>query len=198
MAPNDSMAERDIADAVRAVRAGDVQAYATIVTRFQGPLMTLCIALFRNRQAAEELAQDTLVRAYERLDLFDERQPIKPWLYKIAYRLAQQRWRAHAREAAHLKVAATLPSHTRAEPGPGERLFADEQAEMLWQAVSQLPMAQRSAVVLYYREHLSVNEVAKTMGVTPGTVVQAPPGSAPRSQIRVNLRGWEFDEGDLS
>jgi RNA polymerase sigma factor (sigma-70 family) len=189
VAPNDSLAERDIADAVRAVRAGDVQAYATIVSRFEGPLVTLCIALLRNRQAAEELAQDTLVQAYERLDLFDERQPIKPWLYKIAYRLAQERWRAHAREAAHLKVAATLPS-------PGERLFADEQAEMLWQAVSQLPMAQRSAVVLYYREHLSVNEVAKTMGVTPGTVkthlVRA------RSQIRVNLRGWEFDEGDLS
>ena len=59
--------------------------------------MTLCTALLRNRQAAEELAQDTLVQAYERLDLFDERQPIKPWLYKIAYRLACRSLMADAR-----------------------------------------------------------------------------------------------------
>jgi RNA polymerase sigma-70 factor, ECF subfamily len=193
---NDPEPDRDIVDAVRAVRAGDVQAYATIVTRFQGPLMTLCTALLRNRQAAEELAQNALVQAYERLDLFDTRQPMKPWLYKIAYRLAQQQWRAHSREAAHLKAAATISAENRSEPGPAERLFADEQSEILWHAVSELPMAQRTAVVLYYREHLPVNDVAKTMGVTPGTVKTHL--TRARSQIQINLRKRKFDGGDLS
>ena len=53
MEPNDSEIGREIADAVRAVRAGDVQAYAIIVKRFQGPLMTLCTAMLSlNKQEA--------------------------------------------------------------------------------------------------------------------------------------------------
>jgi RNA polymerase sigma-70 factor, ECF subfamily len=194
--PNDSESGREIAAAVRAIRAGDVQAYATIVKRFQGPLMTLCTALLRDRQAAEELAQDTLVRAYERLDLFDVRQPMKPWLYKIAYRLAQERWRSRSREMARRQAAAPMIGRDRSDPGPAERLLADERSEMLWQAVSELPMAQRTAVVLYYRENLNVNEVAAAMGVSPDTVkthlVRA------RSRIHAELTGRQFDGGDIS
>ena len=56
MTPNVSDFDAEIADAVRAVRAGDTaEAYATIVKRFQGPLTTLCTALLRDRQAAEGL-----------------------------------------------------------------------------------------------------------------------------------------------
>jgi RNA polymerase sigma-70 factor, ECF subfamily len=196
VAPNDSDPERDVADAVRAVRAGSAQAYATIVERFQGPLMTLCTALLRNRQAAEELAQDALVRAYERLDLFDVRQPMKPWLYKIAYRLAQERRRAQNREMARMEAAATILGPNRSDSGPAERLFADERSETLWQAVSALPMAQRTAVVLYYRENLSVKEVAGALGVSPGTVKTHL--FRARSQIQTSLRGQDFDEGDIS
>jgi RNA polymerase sigma factor (sigma-70 family) len=192
----ESDSEREITDAVRAVRAGDAQAYAVIVKHFQGPLMTLCTALLRNRQAAEELAQDALLRAYERLDLFDVRQPMKPWLYKIAYRLAQAQRRAHGREAARQEAAAMMRGQNSGDSGPADRLFDDERSEMLWQAVSELPMAQRTAVVLYYRENLSVNEVAKATGVSPGTVKTHL--FRARTQIHASLRGREFDEGDIS
>ena len=53
---------RDLA-AVHAVRAGDVQAFATIVRRFQASILTLCVAILRDRQAAEELAQDVFVQS---------------------------------------------------------------------------------------------------------------------------------------
>jgi RNA polymerase sigma-70 factor (ECF subfamily) len=194
--PIESEFECDVADAVRAVRAGDVQEYATIVKRFQGPLMTLCTAILRDRQAAEELAQDTLVRAYERLDLFDVRQPMKPWLCKIAYRLALQRWRARSRERARREAAAPIIARTRSDWGPVEKLLADERSEMLWQTVSRLPMAQRTAVVLYYRENLNVKEMAEAMGVSPDTVkthlVRA------RSRIHAELTARQIDEGDIS
>jgi RNA polymerase sigma-70 factor, ECF subfamily len=153
--------------------------------------MTLCTALLRNRQAAEELAQDALVRAYERLDLFDVRQPMKPWLYKIAYRLAQQRRRAQSRETARREAAATILGQNRSDPGPAERLVADERSEMLWEAVSELPMAQRTAVVLYYRENLTVKEVANVLRVSPGTIKTHL--FRARSQIQASLQGGEFD-----
>jgi RNA polymerase sigma-70 factor (ECF subfamily) len=194
--PNDSEIGREIADAVRAVRAGDVQAYAIIVERFQGPLMTLCTAMLQDRQAAEELAQDTLVRAYERLDLFDVRRPMKPWLCKIAYRLAQQQRRARNREVARREAAKPMVEPHGGNPGPVQTLLAKEQSEVLWQAVSHLPMAQRTAVVLYYRENLTVKEVAEAMGVSPDTVKTHLVRG--RSRIHAELTGRQFDEGDLS
>jgi len=194
--PNDSESRCEIAEAVRAVRAGDVQAYAIIVKRFQGPLMTFCTAMLGDRQAAEELAQDTLVQAYERLDLFDARRSMKPWLCKIAYRLAQQRWRARGRETTRREAAAPLIERNSGDPGPVEALLAAERSETLWQAVSRLPMAQRTAVVLYYRESLTVNEVAEAMGVSPDTVkthlVRA------RGRIHAELTERHFDAGDVS
>jgi len=194
--PYNSDSEREIGEAVHAVRARYAQAYATIVERFQGPVMTVCAAIVRNRQAAEELAQDVFVRAYQRLDTFDVRQPMKPWLVKIAYHLAQQRWRGSVRETAREKVAATILEQNRSDRGPADRLLVDERSEMLWQAVYALPLAQRTAVVLYYREGLTVEEVAKAMGVSPGTIKTHL--FRARAQIQISLRAKGFDEGDIA
>src|SRR5208337_1723927 len=100
--------EHEVVDAVHDIRAGNAEAYARIVKRFQTSIMTLCLTILRDRQGAEELAQDVFVRAYQRLDTFDVQRPMKPWLVKIAYRLAQQRWRTQISETAHQQAAATM------------------------------------------------------------------------------------------
>ncbi len=78
---------------------------------------------------------------------------------------------------------------------PAERLFAAERSDILWQAVYALPMAERTAVVLYYREEMSVKEVAAAMGISPGTVKTHL--FRARSQIQVSLRAKGFEEGDI-
>jgi len=191
----DSDKEGEISAAVRAVRTGDVQAYATIVRRFQASIMTLCVAILRDRQAAEELAQDVFVQAYHRLDTFDLRRPMKPWLVTIAHRLALQRWRQRAREAGRLDAVAKL-ERGQGDPESAVRLQVDEQAQFLWQAVHELPLGERTAVVLYYRESMTVQEVARAMSVSPGTVKTHL--FRARAKIQVKLRDKGFDEGDLS
>jgi len=187
--------EGEISAAVRAVRAGDVQAFATIVRFFQASITTLCVTILRDRQAAEELAQDVFVKAYQRLDMFDVRRPMKPWLVQIAHRLALQCWRQRAREAGRLDAAAKLQRDQR-HPEPADRLQVDEQSELLWQAVHELPLGERTAVVLYYRESMTVNEVATAMGVSPGTVKTHL--FRARAKIEMKLRDRGFNEGDLS
>lgn len=186
----------EVVEAVQAVRAGNAQAYAAIVTRFQGPIMTLCTAILRSRDAAEDLAQDVFVQAFRRIDTFDVRQPMKPWLAKIAYRLAQQTWRTRVRQAARERAAAIAREQLRGDLSPTEKLLADERSGLLWQAVDALPMAERTAVVLYYRENMSVKEIGAVMGVSSGTVKTHL--FRARSQILVKLRAKGFDEGDIS
>jgi RNA polymerase sigma-70 factor (ECF subfamily) len=193
--PNELDPERDIGEAVRAVRAGDTQAFATIVERFQRQVMTLCDAVLRDKQAAEELAQDVFVTAYQRLATFDVCRPMKPWLVKIAYRLAQQRWRNRVREAARQQKAVIAQRLDNLDPGPAEKVSVDERSEILWRAVSELPMAQRTAVILYYRENLTIPEVAEALDVSPGTVKTHL--FRARSHIHESLQAKGFDEGDV-
>jgi RNA polymerase sigma-70 factor (ECF subfamily) len=125
------IAEPQVVQAVEAVLAGQVDAYASIVRRFQDSIMTVAMGLLGDRQAAEELTQDAFVRAYERLRQFDPSRPMKAWLVKIAYCLAQDRWRGRAADSRHEQVAARQAPPRSAEGDPLESLITDERSGAL-------------------------------------------------------------------
>jgi RNA polymerase sigma factor (sigma-70 family) len=170
------------------VLAGDADAFSVIVETFQDSVMTIALALRMDGRAAEELTQDVFVRAYERLASFDAARPMKPWLAKIACRLAQDRWRSRRKEAMR-RSAARNQGEASSDPGPLQRLMADERARTLWRALERISPAERTAVMLYYREGLSVDEVAEASGVSAGTVKTLL--FRARSHLRIALRGQE-------
>lgn len=155
--------------AVRAVRRGDREAFAHVVERYQHRLFGLALMLTRESSAAEEVAQDALVRAFTHLNAYDERRPLYPWLATIAVRLAQnwltQRARTVAREA-----RASAQAVDSVAVDPLETLIADEEGRRLWRLVAALPPGERAAVLLYYRQEMSVHDIAVALGVTSGTV----------------------------
>ena len=157
-------------EAIAAVRAGDTEAFGELVELFKAPIMSLCLSLMRNSADAEELAQDVFVRAYRYLGTYDERRPCFPWLAKIAYRLAQTRWRQRQREADAQQEAREEIGVGQHEGDPLDALVCDEQARRLWRAVRSLPGQQRAVTLLYYQQGLDVREVARVLGVTSGTV----------------------------
>lgn len=158
--------------------------------------MTLCVAILRDHQAADEVVQDVFVRAYQRLDTFDLERPMKPWLVKIAYRLAQQRWRASSNELMHRKAAMARLQQSHSDQDPSRRLLRQERSEVLWNAVHELPLAQRAAVLLYYRDNLTIHEVARVMTISSGTVKTHL--FRARNQLQLGLRKQGLDQGDLS
>lgn len=169
MKPQDPTLEEGVDRAVQAVLAGDRSAFALIVEQFQDSVMTTAITLLHDRQAAAELTQDVFVRAYERLASYNLSRPLRPWLIKITYRLAQDRWRDSQARDRHLRQ---VQQHMDCSQSvlPLDDLIADERNRRLWQAVQTLPLAERTAVTLYYREGLSVEEVASATDVSAGTV----------------------------
>ena len=99
------------------------------------------------------------------------------------------------READRRDAAAKLQCDQR-DPEPADRLQVDEQSELFWQAVHDLPLGERTAVVLYYRESMTVKDVARAMSVSPGTVKTHLFCACAKIQVYLQDRG--FDEGDLS
>jgi RNA polymerase sigma-70 factor, ECF subfamily len=160
-----------IGAAVQAVRRGDRQAFGIIVTSLQRRLFGLVLMMTRNPAGAEEVVQDAFVRAFNHLAAYDDRRPFYPWLSTIAVRLAQnwlvQRARTAAREGAEL-----LPEHD-AESGaidPLTEMIEDERDRRLWSSVANLASGERTAVILYYRQDMSVGEIASAIGVSAGTI----------------------------
>jgi RNA polymerase sigma-70 factor (ECF subfamily) len=152
------------------VRRGNAEAFGQLVKLYQADIMSLSTALLRNVTAAEELAQDVFVRAFRYLHTFDERRRFYPWLATIAYRMAQTRWQEQAGLASRVKEMSGGMTAPPALDEPLATLIRDEQSQRLWKAVCALPFGQRVAVVLYYQQGMRIEQVARVLGVSAGTV----------------------------
>jgi RNA polymerase sigma-70 factor (ECF subfamily) len=159
-----------VREAVRSVRRGNRGAFGLLVARYQRRLFGLTLMVVRDPSAAEELAQDAFVRAFTRLDRYDEQRPFYPWLATIAVRLSQNWLRLHARTAGRAGSALDPNLDEAVSVDPLAELVADERSRHLWRLVARLPSGQRTAVVLHYRQDMKVADVARALGVTSGTV----------------------------
>ena len=162
---------RTVRSAVQAFRRGEGEAFNRLVELYQGRLFGLVLMMVRDPFEAEEVTQDAFVRAFTRLHLYDENRPFYPWLATIAVRLSQtwlrQRARVSARETTPLR-----PEIVDRNIGgnPLSELIADEGGRQLWRMVAALPSGERTAVFMYYQQEMKIIEIARALGVTPGTV----------------------------
>ena len=159
------------ADIVQRVRAGDVDAFGQIVKGYERRVFALAVMILRNREGADDVTQDAFVRAFERLDLYDVRRPFYPWLATITMRLSRN-WLARHSPGARRETPIQPESSAYASAAPAalDVLAAEDEGRHLWRLVERLPLGERTAVVLHYRQELSVSEVASAIGVTAGTV----------------------------
>lgn len=159
------------ADIVQRVRAGDVDAFGQIVKGYERRVFALAVMILRNREGADDVTQDAFVRAFERLDLYDVRRPFYPWLATITIRLSRN-WLARHSPGARRETPIQPESSAYASAAPAalDVLVAEDEGRHLWRLVERLPLGERTAVVLHYRQELSVSEVASAIGVTAGTV----------------------------
>lgn len=156
---------------VEQVLAGDRNAYAILVERYQRKLLGLAYRLLGNRDEAEDVAQEALVKAFQALGRFTLGQPFGPWLYRIASnactdRLRQRRHTAPAGSDDYRLEQAADEDHT-----PEEALVRQEQISRLRQAIQALPEAYRQLVVLAHLQHVPYNDLAASTGL-PLTVIK--------------------------
>jgi RNA polymerase sigma-70 factor (ECF subfamily) len=159
------------AEIVERIRLGDPDAFAELVGRHQRRLFGLILMMVRDPSGAEDVTQETFVRAYVHLDHFDVQRACYPWLASIAVRLSQNWLRKYGRTT-HREGTALDDAQ---EPSSADHrlltaIITDERDRELWHAVSMLPSGERTAVVLYYRDDMPVQDVARALGVTTGTV----------------------------
>lgn len=158
---------QDLRPLARAAQAGDRAAFGSLISCLSRPLHRYLLVRTGRVQDAEEVAQETLLRAWERLDEYDASRPLQPWIYAIARRLALDLQRRERRRPAD-RLGSDPPSD---ELSPAGRSECAEQRQNLWQlAASVLDEEQRSALWLRYAEGLSPGEIGTALGRTSPSV----------------------------
>ena len=155
---------------VRAVRAGDVDAFGLVIERHANDLRRVLSRFFREPADVDDLLQETLVRCFHSLESFDASRPLGPWMRKIAVNLAldeiRRRKRRHEVDAAEPVLAA------QASPVSSDRAVIDrELREALDSEMEALPPDWSAVLRLRAMEDMSYAEIAETLDVPMGTVM---------------------------
>lgn len=160
------MRERREAEIVREILLGDVQLYGTLVRKYQRPVYNLMLRMTGDAEAAADLAQDAFVRAYEKLETFNQRRRFFPWLYTLSLNVARDWLRKEGRDR-HVFVedAAVLVREQDRRDEP-RAMNAQLDGAKAFEAVMRLDPKYREALILRYRHDFSMQEIARTLGIT--------------------------------
>ena len=158
---------------VRKAQQGDMDAYESLVRRYQQRVYALCRRLTGAHQSADDLAQETFIKAYFALARFDAQWPLYPWLRKIAVNSGLNYLKSRSRERPLEEDSLggrRMPSAPKGDD-PEMRLESAEFQARLDGAVESLPADQKSVFVLRFHESLSYEEISRTLGLPLGTVM---------------------------
>ncbi len=172
-APTGPAGHSEDAALVRKAQQGDMDAFESLVREYQQRIYALCRRLTGAHQSADDLAQETFIKAYFALARFDAALPLYPWLRRIAVNTALNYLKTRSRERSlddGPPGDRRLPTAAPAD-GPLERLERAEFQARFDAAVGSLPADQRSVFVLRFNEGLSYEEISRALVLPLGTVM---------------------------
>jgi RNA polymerase sigma-70 factor (ECF subfamily) len=160
--------------AVAQAKNGDADAFRVLAERHGRSAFRLAYRMTGNEQDAEDIAQESLLRAYRQIHTLDGRASFRTWFYRIVtncsldlLRKSERRHQMASRPAdADAEDPVTLlPSH---EPGPDRVAMSNEVRERLSAAMGELSPAERSAFVLRHFEGMAFEDLSRLLGCRPG------------------------------
>lgn len=154
---------------VRAAQRGSLEAFEHLFRAHERRIYTLALHMVGDVSLAEDLTQDTFVRAWENLRRLRHEQAFSGWLRRIALNLVWDHIR-HRPDTEGLEEEHAERLADPADP-PGLAVSREALARRVQVAVMSLPEHQRLVVAMYYWEDMPVNEIARVLGIARGTVI---------------------------
>jgi RNA polymerase sigma-70 factor (ECF subfamily) len=191
-----SPAERaeELGDArlVEAARAGDVDAFAALVVRYERKLVRVLCRLLHDEELARDLAQETFWKVYHRLDRFDTARRFGPWLFRVGLNLCLDQLRRRGSDALPAESLDRHPGGSPAGVMEADPRGKQELAQEVRHVLSMVPLSYRSILVLKDLEGFSTAEVAAIVGRQEATIRWR------LSKARVMFReAWESREREI-
>jgi RNA polymerase sigma-70 factor, ECF subfamily len=145
---------------ITAVLTGKVDAYRHLVVRYEKPIFNLMYRMTGSREDALDLAQETFMKAYEKLEHFKTGSRFFPWLYTIGLNHGRNFIRDHKLEKQCLVDTGQDESWVDRPSQQNQRVWSPLDVQRLREGLQQLPLDYREAMILHYHEGFSMKEIA--------------------------------------
>ena len=164
VSPEQGQATGDEADLIRKAQAGDRPAFAVLIDRYWDRLYRWVCRLTRDPTAAEDITQETFLKAFAAVGRFEPGSNFRAWLFRIAHNNFVNQRRAVRHNRLPLVPEAAEDPH-----GPVAEALSHEALRLIAEAVAKLPSDFRGALTLRVEEGLSFRDIAEVMGITEET-----------------------------
>lgn len=161
------------ADLVMASLGGDKDAFCTIVTRYQNLLCALAYSAVGDLKHSEDIAQETFIEAWKKLDSLRDPEKLKSWLCGIVrFKASHFRRKEITQPATNAHALADCENELLAQGKIEDDLISAQEQALLWQALEKMPDTYREPLILFYREQCSIEHVANQLELSEDTVKQ--------------------------
>jgi RNA polymerase sigma-70 factor (ECF subfamily) len=167
-------------DLIALASSGSEKAYRELLDRYQRPVFSLIYRMVRDREQAEDLAQETFVKVFNHIDSFNPKYKFSSWIFKIASNLTIDALRKKDLNTVSLdgsrhastpdEIDATRITVESRDENPEEFLEAKELGQEIEGAIGKLRPEYRTAILLRHVEGRPYEEIAEIMGIPLGTV----------------------------
>jgi RNA polymerase sigma-70 factor (ECF subfamily) len=153
---------------VQQAKAGEPEAWSVLFHRYQLPLYVYVFELARDEQTSLDIVQETFIAAIRHIGSLREDAKFGGWLFGIAHQKCVQCWRRqHRAEALRDEMAESPPE---VDDAPDQWLIRREQEAEFMSLLNELPLPQRSVLLLHFIEDFSLEQIAEITATPIGTV----------------------------
>lgn len=158
---------------VTACRAGNREAFRQIVERYKTLVCSVTYCATGNVTQSEDLAQETFITAWKNLSLLREPEKLRGWLCGIARNRTQKHWTRAGREPSYAAVPIEdAPDTPSPDALPSEQTISSDEEAIMWRTLATIPEIYREPLVLFYRQHQSIENVAAALDLSEDVVKQ--------------------------
>lgn len=179
---------------IERVLKGNSNAFANIVDDYKNMVYSIAIKVLRNREDAEEVSQDTFVKAYNSLNTYKGEAKFSTWMYRIAYNTAISRLRKEKRKKDDISIDEKSDVSINQITKTLEPLESEDRINYLNEAMNRLGSDDQLALTMFYLEEKSIKEIIEITGWTQSnTKIKLYRGRKKLYDELNNLLGSEID-----
>ncbi|TJY36342.1 RNA polymerase sigma factor [Pontimicrobium aquaticum] len=155
---------------IEAILNGDANAFTVLVDRYKDLVYTLSLRMMKHTEEAEEAAQDTFIKAYKSLNKFKGDSKFSTWIYRVAYNTCLDRLKKNKRQQYTVEINEYTEHQVKTLDNALDQIEAKEKEQTIQNCLALLPSDDSFLLTLYYFEELSLEEIAKVVGLKPNNV----------------------------
>lgn len=149
---------------------GDTKSFGVLVEQYQTMIFAMAIKMLKHREEAEEVAQDTFVKAYKSLKSFSGKSKFSTWLYRIAYNTCLDRIKGNVKYNNNIEINDVTSNELAAVDSIFEGIERKERSVIIKDCMNKLPEDERVILQLFYFEELSLKEIKDVLNISESNI----------------------------